>query len=423
MMPHRVPLRLPWLLGFFLVFNPYLLPASELAPRATDALGAALGLWLVWLFCSKGLPVRLFTALVVILLIGVVPLVWGLYAYNAASDLPTTVLSLRWLLAIPYAFALFLVALDPRQRTSVAWGLWWGCVANIVVLALQFYGLEQLTKDVGLAAQDTLESEYGEEYRAPGMHGHANGSTAIVSLLVPVSLYLYYVGKTRSWTVVVSLGLVSLATQLTYTRAALLVSLTVLLMVLVAHFRRSRSARLATLVVLVVLLTSLYVGLPGGTERWEDFNRIRENASVRLQTNAAALQISMEHPLGVGAESGVEMMRDKAANEATHDAYLQIAVMYGLALAGLLFLLIIILALQALNPTSTAWRLEPILALQVFGLFFWEEHLSNPSFMIMVNWLVVASAYLIAASLRRGAPHARRPPWQGVRETNNLSHL
>jgi O-antigen ligase len=236
-------------------------------------------------------------------------------------------------------------------------------------------------------------------------------------------LYLYYVGKTRSWTVIVSLGLVSLATQLTYTRAALLVSVTVLLMILVVHFRRSRSARLGILMVVVVLLSSLYVGLPGGTERWEDYNRIRENASERLQTNAAALQISAEHPVGVGSQAGVGLMRDEAANEAIHNAYLQIAVMYGPALAGLLFLLILILALQALHPTSIAWMLEPMLALQVFGLFFWEEHLSNPSFIIMVNWLVVASAYLIAASLRRGAPHVRRPAWQGVRETNNLSHL
>jgi len=405
-------LLIPWLLGFFLVFDLYLLPSADLSPRLTDVLGVALSLWLLWWFSSRGVHVG---PLVALLIGSAIPLMWGLNAFST-GDLPTATISVRWLLAIPWAFALFYMARNPRQRTSVAWGLWWGCVANVGVLLLQYYGFEQLTLDLGLAAQDSLHSSFGSADRLFGMHAHPNGSSAVVSLIVPIGLYLYYVSRTRAWTILVGLGLLMFTTQLTLTRSSLLVSsitiLTVFVVFFVVHPSLRRSLRLVAVIALVVLPTIYWFGLPGGAERWQEVRNIEASSSQRLLSNAGALQVSSESPLGRGVDAGKEAMRKEAGGTVTHNAFLHIAVVYGPLLAGLLTLWLLFLTLQLLRGLKTTWLLEAMLALHLFGLFFWEQYLTAPTFIILTSWLIAASMTCMFASLRRRSPAGASPYYQ-----------
>src|SRR5688572_27975360 len=118
-MPKRTPFFVSWLLGFFLVFNPYLIPPIAQTPRITDVLAAVLGLWLLWRFATKGVYGNL---LIAISAIGAIPFLWGLYAFST-DDLLTVVRSSRWLLAVPWAYALFTTVRSPLLRMSLLWGI------------------------------------------------------------------------------------------------------------------------------------------------------------------------------------------------------------------------------------------------------------------------------------------------------------
>ena len=397
----------PWLLGFFLIANVYLVPALAQTPRATDALGVVLGLWLLWRFCTRGLHAG---PLGLLLLFGAIPLVWGLYA-SSTGDVQTTLLSSRWLLAIPWGYVLFTTTQDERQRSSLVWGMLLGCLGSLVVQALQFYGLVELTQNLGLAAQDFTLSYVGTTLRSAGLEEHPNAGAAISSLAVPLSLYLYYAYRTHILVVALGIGVMLAGMQFTETRSVGLVSLVTVLSVFFANVLVSktwRSLRLAALLMYVGLPILLLLGPPSGWDRWLDYQDIETNSGERLLSNVRALQISLEHPLGLGVETGQQMMlQDYTQIGATHNAFLQAALVYGLLFAVALFSLLIVLASRAFLGPRAFLALEAMLGLQTFGLFFWEEHLAAPTFVILVNWFIAACGSLAGSYLQTTQAHLR----------------
>ncbi len=402
-MLRRVGFFVPWLLGFVVVFNVHLFPFTEKQPQATDLLGVLLGLWLLWQFATRGISLIPFGALLLVFV--TIPLLWGLYA-SSIGDIETTVHSIRWLLAVPWGYALFSIARNPQQRRRLVWGLWWGAVGNAAVLLVQYYGLVELTQDVGLAARDSVLSSMDELHssRAPGMHNHPNSSTAVVSLVVPLSLYLYYFDKTRIWVTIASLGTLFAATTFTLTRSALIAAGVTIL----ASFFFSRnlkpSLRLLVLLALGGLPTLLWWGPPAGWQRWLDIASSETSySSLRFLSNARALNMALEYPLGLGVEGGEKALLSEGLG-ASHNAFLQTALSYGPLLAGALALLMFILVLQILPGLQIVWPLEVLLALHLFILFFFEEHLRTPSFVILTAWLIAGSAVQIAATLKWRRP-------------------
>ena len=390
---------MPWLLGFFLIANVYLVPALAQTPRATDALGVVLGLWLLWHFCTRGLHAG---PLGLLLLFGAIPLVWGLYAYSA-GDVQTTLLSCRWLLAIPWGYVLFTTTQDERQRSSLVWGMLAGCLGSVVVLALQSYGLLELTQNLGLAAQDTTLAYVETTFRSPGIEMHPNASVAVSSLAVPLSLYLYYAYRTHILVAALGIGVMLAGLQFTGTRSAGVVSLVTVLTIFFANVlvsKTGRSLRLAALLIYVGLPILLLLGPPSGWDRWLDYQNIQSNLGERLLSNVRALQISLEHPLGLGVETGQQMLQDYTQIGATHNAFLQAALVYGPLLATALFSLLFVLALRAFLGPGAFLALEAMLGLQTFGLFFWEEHLAAPTFVILVNWFIAACGSLAGSYLQ-----------------------
>src|SRR5215218_4904572 len=387
-MPKRVQSSVLWLLGFFLLANVYLLPGI-VEFRATDALGIVLGLWLLWRFFTRGLSVIPF---VFLFAFSMIPLFWGLLAFFA-GDGTTITYSVRWLLAAAYGGTLFILAQDLRHRTSLAWGLWWGCVGNIFVLLLHFYDFVQLTQSIGLAAQTTALTniyELNNIARAPGMHYHPNASAAIVSLVVPLSLYLYYTRRAGIWIILVGLSVLVAGTEFTLSRSPILVSLATILVVTLTNKKLASSLRVLSLLTLGGLVTLYWVGPPGGWQRWAEPGDIRANGGGRIQSTLEGLRISIEHPWGTGNDIGQEALR-RAGVVATHDAFVQVAIVYGLLFAVALASLILLLALQPLVSSRTTWRLESALACQLFVLFLWEEHLNSASFIVLASWLLTTS--------------------------------
>jgi hypothetical protein len=394
-------------LGFFLIFNLYLIPSATQTPRATDLIAVGLGLWLMWHLAFRGIR---FEPLVALYLFSAIPVIWGLYAYYIGDD-ETLLLSFRWLLAVPWGYALFVVSRDPGLRTSLIWGILCGCLVNVIVLPLQYYGLLEITQGLGLAAQDTTIGYTTIGYvdtvfRTPGMEGHPNSSAAILSLALPLSLYLYYLGKARLW--VVGLGLVILlaGSQFTETRSAVLVSLVTVAVMILVRRNLGRSLRLAALFAYVGLPILFLVGPPAGWERWLDRGNLDMNSGERLLSNVGALQISWQHPFGLGVDAGRQALYEETGISATHNAFLQVGLVYGSLLAAAVFLLLLFSALRIFVGSRTMLVLEAMLALHVFGLFFFEEHFAAPTFTILFLWLVAANAALFGSYLGTAQPRA-----------------
>jgi hypothetical protein len=393
-----------WLLGFFLIANVYLIPAAVQTPRATDALGVVLGLWLLWRFCTRGLHAG---PLCLLLLFGAIPVTWGLYAYSI-GDAQTAVLSFRWMLAIPWGYVLFTTTQDERQRSSLVWGMLSGCLGSVVVLALQFYGFVELTQNLGLAAQDLTLSYVGTTFRSAGFEGHPNAGAAISSLAVPLSLYLYYAYRTHIVVVALGIGAMLAGVQFTETRSVGLVSLVTVLTVFLANvLKTGRSLRLAALLTYVGLPFLLFLGPPAGWSRWLDYQDIQSNSGERFLSNAGALQISFQHPLGLGVDTAAQTLYDYTGIDATHNAFLQASLVYGPLLGGALALLVLIMALRLFLNSKAMRGLETVLALQMFGLFFFEEHFNSPTFVILVN-LLIAAGGAILFSRRIGVAQQQR---------------
>ena len=98
--------------------------------------------------------------------------------------------------------------------------------------------------------------------------------------------------------------------------------------------------------------------------------------------------VMLHHPLGLGVEGGKATMFDTGSIQATHNAFLQAGVFFGLPLAAMLLVSMLTHAWRMLmDPRGPALWLG-LMAVQTAGLFMFEEHLNNPTFVILASWLL-----------------------------------
>jgi hypothetical protein len=384
----RARAAVPWLLGFALVANVYLLPGSAGSPRLTDALGLVLACWLIRRLAGRGVPGPPLAALAVL----AVPVaVWTVLAATSGRS-ATMLLGARWLLAVPWGLALAEVAATPESRRRLAWGLWWGLAANVAVLVAQNFGLLDLTARLGLAARDSILTDLDQFWRYPGMHGHANASGAVVSLLAPVSLYLYLAAGARLWTPVVGILLLLAGGHITSSRAPLIIAVLVTLTCGAFSRRPVTTLRIGAALGAVVLPLLLWLGPPGGQVRWDDQGNVAINSGERLASNRIGLALVAETPLGRGVEASAEALTDALDNPSLHNAFLQLAAVFGLPVAAWVAWALLRNSAGLWGGPGAARWLTAALALQMFGLFFFEEHGNNPTFIILTAWMVTAAA-------------------------------
>ncbi len=384
----RARAAVPWLLGFALVANVYLAPGAAASPRLTDALGLALALRLLRRLAGRGVAGAPLAALAIL----AAPVaVWTVLAATSGRS-ATLLLGARWLLAVPWAMALVEAAATGSGRRRLAWGLWWGLAANVAVLAAQSVGLLDLTARLGLAARDSVLSDLDQFWRYPGMHGHANASSAVVSLLAPVSLYLYLAAGARLWTPIAGILLLLGGGHITSSRSPLIIALLVTLACGAFSRRPVATLRVGAALGAVVLPLLIWLGPPGGQVRWEDQGNVAVNSGERLASNRVGLALIAETPLGRGVEASAEALTDALDNPSMHNAFLQLAAVFGLPVAAwVAWALLRNAAALWGGPGSARW-LAAGLALQTFGLFFFEEHANNPTFMVLAAWMVAAAA-------------------------------
>lgn len=380
----QIPKALAFLLGFLLTFNVYLMPWSLQSPRATDLVGVLL-LAIVAVLLLMGLSLSL-SLLTRALVVGVLlfPMMW-----NSILSGGALVNDIRWLSGFGWALGLTWGVRDESLRPVIFKGLILGTLGGLVVIILQSIGMLQLTKELGMAPRDAAEKEFlGYYLRPPGIEGHVNGSAAVLSLAIPAALGLTdeNLGG-RKW-LFIAISVVIIGSAITLNRSSILVSSTTLIVWIFFAANESVSTTWKfALVGLVVAVLAIY-GPPGGWQRWmvlEDLSQ-SDNIQTRVNTTLAALSLSAENPLGIG-EMYKEQLEWRSGYSATHNAYLQLALLAGIPAVVWLIWRLFIRSVSLLRRGSVeAW-----LSIHLAGLFFAEEYFGNPSFIILSCWLMVGA--------------------------------
>lgn len=379
---------LPFLAGLFLAANLYILPFLASSPRVTDLAGLALGIVFLIHLARKGLPSMSLAALGIA---GLAPATW-LFFSVLEGDSETMVLSARWLLALPWAAALFLIQDRENRLQEFALGLVAGCFVNVAVTLLQLFGFENQLIAVGLSSVGANFSEYvSHQVRLPGLHGHHNASSAVTSLVVPAGFYLFYRGRIRLALLIAGLLGLLVCLNLTSTRGPLIIS--VMTVFLAGALARRWTLGVVLLAVGVGLILPLVVayGPPGGWARWRNTEAMQSNASERSESGMAGLELTFEHPQGLGVESSHQLLDERTGIRSAHNAFLQAALVWSLPFGLLLALGLALGFFTGTGAEAGGNLLTRLLAFHLAGLFMFEEHLNNPTFIILTVWLTAAA--------------------------------
>ena len=403
----RHPLRhhLPFLAGFFLVVNLFVVPPVDASPRLTDLLGIALGLRILFRLATGRQPVLpLGFALGALAF----PVGWMVPAYFL-GDPATIVQSGRWFLAIPWALTLLEILGREDDTIQLAWGLVLGCGVNVAVIMMQAVGLEGYLRWAGLSSDSAIYYyTTGLALRLPGMHGHHGASSAVMSLIIPAVMYLYLKGRAGVLWVLVSLGALMAGLHLASTRSPLVITAATLVFAMLIARRLDRILAAVGVVLVLVVPVLVIVGPPGGWSRWTDQQAVSTNAQERFDSNLGSAYLTMTVPWGHGVKNGALELADRTTQSATHNAFLQAGLVYGLPFALLVVLGVVRAVSRARHGPAHPGLLPALLAFHFGGLAMFEEHLNNPTFIILVAWFVTT---LIWAP----RPGAEGPPRAGAR--------
>lgn len=372
-----------WMLGFVMLCSPYLIPGADEAPRATDALaGVLVGAGALALLKGRSLRVDTLARLLPVAI--VVPL-WVLHDHLVFGELPGAVAA-RWLLAVPYAYALRECARRDDTRTALGLGIFWGAVANLGVVALQKAGYADLAVTLGLSSPrfKMWWAAVGNtiSVRPTGMWGHPNAASGVTAIGFPIICGLIDEGRVRARWMVPALALVAVSSQMTLTRSGLVISALVFLAWLLTRPGTLRQRASAVGALGLTALVVIIVGPPGGWERWTDSGSAT-NASERGQATVEAFSLMLTNPLGLGVDYAATLM-DRVGIPATHNAWMALGLTAGLPLVLVALVPLVTHAVMLLRRR----RIEGWLALQLLGLFMFEEYFRLSPVIIAVLWLV-----------------------------------
>lgn len=382
---------LPFALGFFLVANATVSSHSGASVRATDVLALLLALRLV-VQASRStitwLPVAAAGAVVFL------PVIWCGLALFGIADRDTLAQGVRWILAVPWALTLLTFARCEPDRTRFIKGIAVGCLMNVVVVVAQYFGVDGPLQRFGFSSFGERLVWVGKQVRMPGLHGAPSSSSAVISLVAPATLWLYLRDRVQILWPVVGFGAAAVGMHLTSSRSPLLMVALSTLLALAVTFTRRRALGLWAFGMGVALPLLLVVGPPGGWVRWTDSGDTMVNVSDRWLSNVSAMELTLQHPLGMGVDGGRRALFTDTGIQATHNAWLEAALVFGIPLA----LAIAVVFLAGLWGLRHGWRSDAfwpaLVTFHLSGLFLFEEHLNNPTFIILTVWLaaeVVAS--------------------------------
>jgi O-Antigen ligase len=390
----------PWaaLLAGIVVTFPGTMPGvgDGSGPRTTDLLNlVCTGLLAFAVFRSA----KLHRAIYGVVLVWALTVPWIFMEIHALAGVPDPAvqrLLIRWILCGCSAYFIAVLADTPVLRPRFLCGLLIGIALSSLTLLYDFLTfspedlpIEQL---VNLAIYNGKDI-YDFIYRSYGIFGHPNGAAGCVLIGVPLLIGVIQEGRAPRWSIVVALVLMGGVFYLTKSRGPLIVSAA-----LVAYWfwSQTRGVRVplmlaGVMAVLGVLSVLAAGGLGAGgdgilLERFLDLNSISVNAGDRWWTIATSLDLLLGNPLGMGS-GYVEPLDRATGTTATHNAYLELALMGGAPL----MVLVVVRLIKAAAGLFTSWQpVEAWLAAYLLGIFCFESYFLQIGIQLTTLWLVIS---------------------------------
>jgi hypothetical protein len=181
--------------------------------------------------------------------------------------------------------------------------------------------------------------------------------------------------------------------HLTSTRSPIVVTVLTVVYAAAAARRVGRVVLVGFVLLTVVAPLVVAYGPPGGWSRWRNVEALGINVDERLESNLVSLMLIVSHPQGLGVGEGKDRLADATSIDATHNAFLQAALYFGAALGLLAMLGLGFTILRGFGGPEHPLFLPGLLAFQTAGLFMFEEHLNNPTFVVICTWCIVALAW------------------------------
>jgi O-antigen ligase len=190
---------------------------------------------------------------------------------------------------------------------------------------------------------------------------------------------------------VIGMALIAGVFYLTKSRGPLIVSAA-----LVAYWLWSEARGLRLPLVLAGVAAGLGVVAAGGMgsvlgdgvllDRFLDFDAISLNAGDRWWTVATSLDLILRNPWGMGS-AYVDPLETATGTTATHNAYLELALMGGVPL----LVLVVVRLVKTAAHLFTPWRpVEAWLAAYLLGIFLFESYFLQVSIQLTTLWLVIS---------------------------------
>ncbi|MBP2659992.1 MAG: hypothetical protein H6Q69_3024 [Firmicutes bacterium] len=368
-----------FLLGFLVFFNFYIvmIPIAK-PPRVTDIIGC---LFIVLMFLRLNTIMKMKFHIFDFLYLAAMSL-WLLKDIIITGP-GSLIITFRWIMA--FMVGLVIARLPPQStyRYKVLVGMIFGAAANIVVIILQICGYFDSMVALGFGSKDSWYANIGSSIRYAGLFEYPNALALVTSISLPLSLGLVQEFRKPFWVVIAGFCITALGCGLTYTRAPFIVSC-LLMLIWLLNGQKKQTIR-KVLVVCAIMSIVLLFGMPGGEDRWSDTAYMENNKDDRLASNMDGLGLLINNSFGLGA-----LFKDQVSF-AVHNAYLQLGLMAGIPFLGFTMIQIF----RAIQKSISLKRSELWVALTLALNFFFEEHLTNPTIIILLMWIIFAPKSLV----------------------------
>jgi hypothetical protein len=323
------------------------------------------------------------------------------YSSYLSDDWSAKMILIRWLAAFPTAYWLAELCRHERCRRMVLFGLLAGMVVGIG-LVLQDYLTFQLTgQTTAVATVDRPVVVWiNGEYRAEGIFGHPNAAAVATLLCVPLIIGLIDEKRLPKLAILLALAAMVGVFHMTRTRSASMTALLLILLWFTFNFRSRIAVRIGLAFVVSLAVYSVVSAFSDKImplipielnsslmQRLSNLDNMANNASDRLLTTLTALDLAIHNPLGMGS-TYENKLRELTGFSATHNGFVQLALLAGLPLATAVFVAMVKTAGRIGHPQR---RTESWVAAYVVMVFFFENLFFVPFMSAIVLWLMLPS--------------------------------
>lgn len=385
--------------GIALPFNVILRSVAGQDFRLLDLLGVVLAPLAVRA-CLR--QVHLLLAMLLLSLIFVLPsLMHALAQLRDFNDYRDLVFPVRFLLALSLCAAMTSLLDNARDRSWFAAGFCLGCCLSVIPLLFQSLGQHEAMVAMGLAPGELAIPRWEIQQRPPGLHGHANATSAVISLGVPVAAFMA-ARRQQLWLLPGALVALLACSYFTETRSAVAVSLATMGFALALGCRTDRILMLLPAVALAGLIATGFAEGPLLPESFMRAGNAAANLTERFSTTITGLRLALEHPLGLGRTLGELAVYERTGVWAVHNALVWLGVAAGPV--PMVFTAGCLIAAATQAAGSGAAGLRGHLAFHLLGLCLFEDHFQNQTFMVVL--ILVAGGWLNARLAGDSAPRA-----------------